>query len=363
MPHSSTDDMNSNAPGQDHRSNDILCLAPNAAYQLTVLFDQITLGEVNRGAVQTNSLGGKGQNFAVATRQYYKSADRVTLLQILGGPTGAQIEAMEDEQGFDYITVKTSLPTRTCTTCLDKSTGEMTEMVGVSGVIDESAEAEYEQIARSILQSKAPPKALALCGTFPPGLKSTTVARMVAAKTDRTLVFVDAVKDIHPVLESKCIDILKVNSGEVISILSTLDKRYESKAPKDVDLAEAAMELGNRFSIGVVAVTDGPATAYLADTRESKCHAFTIPDLLADRTYFLGTDAVAHGHLVLNPLGAGDTCSAVLLNLLLDGKSIVEAFALGLAAASASCLVPMPNCVFDRKVMERIRGNMDVSLL
>ncbi|KAJ1965810.1 hypothetical protein GGI12_000497 [Dipsacomyces acuminosporus] len=239
----------------------------------------------------------------------------------------------------------------------------MTEMVGVSGAIDESAEAEYEQTSSSLLRSATPPKALALCGTFPPGLRSTTVARIISARTERTLVFVDAVKDIHPVLESKCIDILKVNSGEVISILSTLDRRYEGKTPKDVDLAQAAMELGKRYSIGVMAVTDGPSTAYLANTRENRCHAFTIPDLLADRAYFLDSEETSYGHLVLNPLGAGDTCSAVFLNTLLEGKPTVEAFALGLAAASASCLVPMPNCVFDRKVMERIRGRMTLSQL
>ncbi|KAJ1940894.1 hypothetical protein EC988_006907 [Linderina pennispora] len=240
------------------------------------------------------------------------------------------------------------------------STGDMTEMVGVSGLIDEHAEEEYEQVATQILQSENPPRALALCGTFPPGLQSTTVSRIIQARTEKTLVFVDAVKDIHPVLESKCIDILKVNSGEVLNILSALEPAYQDKTPKDVDLAKVAMELGQRYSIGAVAVTDGPFTAYLANVQDNKAHAFSIPDLLKDREYFLGSDQAPQGHLVLNPLGAGDTCSAVMMNHMLDDKVMVEAFAAGLAAASASCLVPMPNCVFDRKVMERIRGKMTV---
>ncbi|KAJ1961217.1 hypothetical protein GGI12_003370 [Dipsacomyces acuminosporus] len=351
------------ASNRVYRCNDILCIAPNPTYQITILLDQISLGNVNQAAGQTNSIGGKGSCFATATKQYYMHADTVTLLQILGGHTGARIQAMQDEQGFDHITVKTPLPTRTCITCLDRSTGDMTEMVGVSGAIDESAEAEYEQISNSLLNSEAPPKILALCGTFPPGLRPATVARMISARAGNTLVFVDAVLDIHPVLESKCVDILKVNSSEIISILSAVDRRYEGKTPRDVDLDQAAMDLGSRYSIGTMAVTDGPSTAYLANAAENKCYAFTIPDLLANSSYFLDTEERIHDGVVLNPLGAGDTCNAIFLNTLLEGRPVVEAFALGLAAASASCLVSMSNCVFDRKTMERIRGKMTVSLL
>ncbi|KAJ1667176.1 hypothetical protein IW140_001570 [Coemansia sp. RSA 1813] len=347
--------------GDSHGSRDILCLAPNAAYQVTVLFDSLSLGHVNRATQQTNSLGGKGQNFAVAMHEYYGTAKRVTLLQILGGPTGMQIEAMEAALGFDFITVRTGLATRTCTTCLDKSTGQMTEMVGVSGAID--CESEYVRIATELLQSKeqSPPKALALCGTFPPGLRSTAVAQIVTAKMPGTLVFVDAVQDIQPVLATQCIDILKVNSAEVLSILSNVDSTYEGKEPHEVDLAKAASALASRYSIETVAVTDGPSTAYLAST--DACYAFSIPDLLADRKHFLGSVASDTGELVLNPLGAGDTCSAIMLNHLLEGTPMAEAFALGLAAASASCLVLMPNCVFDRSVMARIRDRITVTKL
>ncbi|KAJ1717888.1 hypothetical protein LPJ61_007077, partial [Coemansia biformis] len=77
---------------------------PNPALQITLRLDRVALGDVNRATEQTNSLGGKGQNFAVAAKQYYGSADRVTLLQILGGPTGDQIQAMEDSEGFRTIT-------------------------------------------------------------------------------------------------------------------------------------------------------------------------------------------------------------------------------------------------------------------
>ncbi|KAJ2450527.1 hypothetical protein EV183_004235 [Coemansia sp. RSA 2336] len=336
----------------------ILCLAPNPAYQVTVLFDTIALGEVNRATRQTNSLGGKGQNFAIATKQFYGNADHITLLQILGGPTGEQIEAMEVEQGINYRTVKAQLPTRTCTTCLDASTGEMTEMIGVSGSIDHLTESRFVQTGIEMLQDpRSVPRALALCGTFPPGLSGQAVAKIVSSRiAANTLVFVDAVKDIQPVLATRCIDILKVNSTEVLSILSAVDsENYTAQSPH-VDLAQVAMKLGAMFDIGIMAVTDGPSTAYLADTRQKSCWAFQLPDLLAHRDHLVDeTTRNNFGHLLLNPLGAGDTCSAVMLNLYLEKLDIVEAFAQGLAAASASCLVQMPNCIFDLSTMHKIR--------
>ncbi|KAJ2401152.1 hypothetical protein GGI23_001587, partial [Coemansia sp. RSA 2559] len=301
-----------------------------------------------------------GQNFAVATKEYYGTTERVTLLQIVGGATGTQIEAMETDHGFDYITVRAAQPTRTCTTCLDAATGTMTEMVGVSGVIGRDVEAQYERIATELLRLEGgAPRVLVLCGTFPPGLQAAAVARIVEARVkERTLVFVDAVQDIHAVLATRCIDILKVNSGEALSILD--DRQCKEDPSRQADLAAAAMALASRYAIETVAVTDGPSTAYIVD--KGACYAVAIPDLAGGREHFLGPSlASGTGKLTLNPLGAGDTCSAVMVNQLLDGTPMVEAFALGLAAASASCLVLMPNCVFDRSVMRRIRAQITVT--
>ncbi|KAJ2810763.1 hypothetical protein H4S07_002484, partial [Coemansia furcata] len=292
-------------------------------------------------------------NFAIASLGYTGASNRVTLLQILGGSTGTQIEALERQKGIDYITIHTSQQTRTCTTCLDASTGSMTELIGVSEAIDPAAATEFERVALEILQSSHPPHALALCGTFPPGLDPGAVARVVATSSKRTLVFVDAVKDIQPTLATKRVDVLKINSAEVISLVSA----------QTANPAQAAADLAHQLSIGVVAVTDGPSTAYLIDTKSSTRYELRVPDLLEDLDYYLGKPADNHGRLALNPLGAGDTCSAVMLNSLIDGMPAVDAFALGLAAASASCLVLMPNCVFDLSAMQRIRDRIVITKL
>ncbi|PIA19702.1 Ribokinase-like protein [Coemansia reversa NRRL 1564] len=344
----------------------ILCLAPNPSLQITIQFDGISIGEVNRGICQTNSLGGKGQNLATAIKQYYGNPDRVTLLQILGGSIGNQIQAMEDEVGYKCATVWNTLPTRTSITCLNIQTGEMTEMVGVSGTIDKSVELEYEQRAIELLQ-KQTPRALALCGTFPPGLHATTMANIIKARVaQKTLVFVDAVKDIQPVLATGCINILKINSIEVVSILAEVDSAYQNHQPRDIDLAKAAAAVGTLYNIDIVAVTDGPSTAYLADRKQNMCYGFSIPDLLKQYAHFIGETKQSEikektEHQLLNPLGAGDTCSAIMLSFLLDGIPAVEAFAQGLAAASASCLMSTTNSKFDHNAMERIRKQIFIT--
>ncbi|KAJ1720074.1 hypothetical protein LPJ61_006212, partial [Coemansia biformis] len=176
--------------------------------------------------------------------------------------------------------------------------------------------------------------------------------------------------DVQPVLATGCIDILKVNSSEALAILASQDSRGDGCQTGDdaqpaalarpADFARVAATLAARFSIGIVAVTNGPATAYLADGRTKQCFAFGIPDLLASTA--LGAGKYAKPAL-LNPLGAGDTCSAVMLGHLLSGASAVDAFAAGLAAASASCLVAAPNCIFDLGVMRRIRDRITVTKL
>ncbi|KAJ1719754.1 hypothetical protein LPJ53_005533 [Coemansia erecta] len=336
-----------------------------------MLFDSLALGQVNRALKQTSSLGGKGkrhgsQNFAFATKQLYGHGSQVTLLQILGGSTGRQIEALEASEGLKFITISTSQATRTCTTCLDAATGQMTELVGLSDPIDPAAATQYVQTAIQILQSAAPPKALAICGSLPSGLDPAHIAHIASNRQmENTLLFVDSAKHILPTLQTAHANVFKVNSDEILDIVQTIAPDFDTTAADKV--VRAARAVGNMLEIDVVAVTDGPATAYLADRLQDRQWAFSVPDLLADREYYLDDSSIndksEFGKLVLNPLGAGDTCSAVMLNSILDGMSATDAFALGLSAASASCLVPMPNCVFDKAVMRRIRERVLVTEL
>ncbi|OMJ25151.1 hypothetical protein AYI70_g1098 [Smittium culicis] len=51
----------------------ILCLGLNPALQNIQILDSLDLGHVNRSKDQIIATGGKGQNFATATKQFYGS--------------------------------------------------------------------------------------------------------------------------------------------------------------------------------------------------------------------------------------------------------------------------------------------------
>ena len=63
-------------------------------------------------------------------------------------------------------------------------------------------------------------------------------------------------------------------------------------------------------------------------------------------TNLLGPD------LLLNPLGAGDTCSAIFMLEYLDTRNATSSFAHALAAASASCLVIDSSSHFDKRIQK-----------
>ncbi|RKP05653.1 Ribokinase-like protein [Thamnocephalis sphaerospora] len=62
----------------------------------------------------------------------------------------------------------------------------------------------------------------------------------------------------------------------------------------------------------------------------------------------------AEAEVLLNPLGAGDTASAVFLMEYIDTRDAVDAFRRGIAAASASCLVTEQTAHFDTVIMDAV---------
>ena len=84
-------------------SNEILIIGLNAAFQSTLYIKEFKPGHVNRASRKCNSIGGKGQNFAIACGQYGE-LDKVTVVQAVGGMTGKYCEAYLDEVGIHHVT-------------------------------------------------------------------------------------------------------------------------------------------------------------------------------------------------------------------------------------------------------------------
>lgn len=74
---------NPNVPIKVEGSREILIIGLNPAFQSTLHFDHFRPGQVNRASRKCNSIGGKGQNFAIACSQYGET-DKLTVLQATG---------------------------------------------------------------------------------------------------------------------------------------------------------------------------------------------------------------------------------------------------------------------------------------
>lgn len=100
----------------------------------------------------------KGQNFAIACEQYGE-ADKITLLQFIGGRNGAYVQNYLCEKGIHQVTgmsffvivVAVEKSTRQCTTLLDGRSGEMTELIVIKCYINgRSPQEEYQSKKRKL---------------------------------------------------------------------------------------------------------------------------------------------------------------------------------------------------------------------
>ncbi len=285
---------------------EIVVLGANPACQKTLFFDSFHAGRVNRAGRMSIFASGKGINFSRAARLWNRA--EVLLLQFAGGETGKFIEQELASEGMRNITVQCRNATRTCTTCLSAADGVMTEVVEPSYPVEPEKCAEALAELDKHLKSAA---ALAVCGTLPGGTDNRLYADCgrLAAVNGRA-VLLDAYINVQDLLLQKCRIYLKINAEELAALTGE----------KDIPggLRRVRSEFG---AVELAAITDGAGRAYLSG-RSGEIYEYTLPAL--DR--------------VVNPIGCGDTASAVWLSEMLCGVSPEESFRTALGAASANCL-------------------------
>jgi fructose-1-phosphate kinase PfkB-like protein len=193
--------------------------------------------------------------------------------------------------------------TRMCTTVLCSKTGVMTELIDPSATVDPS---DVSALHDAVVARMPPLRGLALCGTYPPGVDASLYADLARASGSVT-VLVDGYRGVDETLATGAVDILKINCDELRAMTGI------------IDIPAAAASCLARYSLQWLGLTDGPGRAFLYSPEGGV--AFDMPQL----------DDVA------NPIGAGDTVSAVFMYGILEGLDGASAFRDALAAASASC--------------------------
>jgi fructose-1-phosphate kinase PfkB-like protein len=279
----------------------VLAVGPNPAYQKAVEIPHFEPFVVNRSTNVRACAGGKGIHFAKAANRIQPGC--ATVAHLLGGDTGKAIHEWCREDGPQLVTW-TSAPTRTCTTLLCQETNRMTEIIEPTGALTEAEIADFKS---QVTMAAAKADVVALCGTYPSCLGEHFYAEVAAANPD-ALVVLDGYRGVDAVLSSGRVDVLKINEYELTSLTG------------EKDLLAAGELALSKWSLQWLGITAGPDAAALFGR---DCHwRFRIPPV----------DKVA------NPIGAGDTVSAVFTLGLAAGDAPEKAFAHGLAAATESCL-------------------------
>jgi hypothetical protein len=218
------------------------------------------------------------------------------------------------------------------------------------------------------------------------------------------IVFLDSCADVPYVLRTGCVDILKINYEESISILQDI-KDFEKLQLDTPSLpiinSNSILEIGesileNYKKLQIMAITNGSESSFLFHRLQGtiKILEFIIPpisdfhDIYLDQLGSSDDEESIYGpsapfcrslpsptmssknlfdskkhQLRLNPLGAGDTCSAVFLITYLETRDIQESFKQGLAAASASCFELESSGHYNKYVMERIHEKIQCQII
>lgn len=127
--------------------------------------------------------------------------------------TGRYIQAFLDEQKIHHISICVRKATRTCTTLLDKFTGDMTELIEPAARVDAKDREILEQTIKKLVTGSPQMEAIALCGTLPPGITGHIYTLVAQMKPPSIVLLLDAYQNAECLSTGK-VDILKINAEE-----------------------------------------------------------------------------------------------------------------------------------------------------
>jgi fructose-1-phosphate kinase PfkB-like protein len=269
----------------------ILVAGVNPAWQQVFVLPHLRPGEVQRASESFALASGKGMN---AAKVLAGLGHEVSLLQVVAGRYGERMREACEALGVDSLHVEAAGETRTATTLLHD--GKATEVIGNFRVDDAS-------LPRALLDRipEGPEyDALLVCGTLPQGF-GEDFHRGLLQRAKAARVIWDSVAGLDAVTAPR-VTWLKVNAAEH----ALLRRRLEEYGARPATL-----------------VTDGPDKARVEHAPGAGTYA--LPRIEA-----------------LNPIGAGDTVTAMLAHGLLSGWPADVCVRRALAAGTASCLSPLP---------------------
>lgn len=285
----------------------VLCVALNAALDITYRTDSVVLGDVNRVERTHAHAGGKAVNVARLLTGWGRPA---AVCGLAGGPVGAAIVASLDELGVPHRMVPCAGHNRRTVTVVSAADGA----TGFYEPGPTVSPAEWDAFLAAYHEELTTSGLVVLSGSLPPGVPADAYRQLTAAARARDL---PVILDAH---------------GK--PLLHALEAGPSILTPNETELAEAA---GLSPPIALDAAAD--AVRRLVAGGAGRAVATLGPRGLigvqAGRAWLAAVPPLEG-----NPTGAGDAVVAVLADSELSGRPWPDA--LRQAAATAAAAVRMP---------------------
>lgn len=277
----------------------ILAAGLTPAWQRILEFDEFRPGCVNRARSGQNCASGKVLN--VGRALHALGAPQRTLT-VVGGSTGSLIASDLAGLGVAARLIETDRPTRVCTTILNDSNPQTTELVENSSPLPAAVLDEYRQ---AFVDEAAEAGLIVLSGSLPDEAPSSFYRQLIGEQGDRVILDARG-PELLQALAARPL-LVKPNRGELAFTL-------ERSLPDEASLLDGMREL-NRLGAQWVVVTDGahPVRVTSRDVTERM------------------TPPAAR---VVNPIGCGDCLAAGIAVALWEGRKMLDAVQFGLAAAA-----------------------------
>lgn len=311
----------------------------NPALDRTVRVDLLRHEDRNPVLSWGEEAGGKAANVARVARA---EGIRVLVPTPLGGDAGGRYERLAARDGLPLLVVRIHGETRVNETILQNGNSRQIRLNYPGPSL---RRAEWHGLRLQIEAIISTAAAVVLCGSLPPGAPVGAYAAWIrAAGRARALSLLDADGEALRRGVRAGPDWVKPNGFELMRCVAAADAGDTVGAPRSWrEAAEAAREL-QAFGARGVLVSLGARGALLApaDGRAWK--------------------AVPPRVRAVNTVGAGDVLAGVFLACLLGGRPPEDAAAEGVAAATASVLVPA-TASFRNEDRRRIRREVRLSVL
>jgi tagatose 6-phosphate kinase len=302
----------------------ILTAGLTPALQQILLFDTLTLGEVNRARQVHWGASGKVLN---AVRALHHLGAPCKTLTLVGGRTGEAIRRDIADLGIAARWIESSTPTRICTTLLDRSRRQATELVPNAA---SAAADELDRFRAAYAEEAATAAVVVLIGSLPVGTPPGYYRDLLTRTSGKAILDARG-PELLEALPARPF-LVKPNRSE---LRQTLNRELRD----DAELFDALREINERGAEWVV-VTDGGNPVY------ARSH---------QQLYRLQPPPTE----VVNPIGCGDCMAAGIAQGLLMRWEPLDAIRRGLAVAANKLGQLLPGYV-EREQVEALLPSVQV---